>query len=202
MMWSISQWKAIASVLAFGVQVQAMTEDMINSQVRLAYVKDTGMRVSWNTFTKESTPTVHYGRSPDELCYSASSDDSVTYDTSLTYNNHVTLTGLKPDTVYYYLPRHLLADNSTTPPYSFRTSRPAGDGKSYSTAVIIDLGTMGPKGLTTSAGQSVSPNNILRPGENNTMQSMEKLLDTFDFILHRKHIRSPLLNCALLVPRV
>lgn len=183
-----AQWAAIAALAGLLEKVQALTDDLINSQVRIAYATDRGMTVSWNTFDKLSRPVVHYGRSPEHLCKRASSNVSVTYPTSLTYNNHVTIRGLKPDTTYYYLPSHLLHDNSTTAPYSFRTSRAAGDGTPHAVAVIIDIGTMGPKGLTTSAGQTVNPNNILKPGENNTMQSLEKLLHTYDFMLHRKFI--------------
>lgn len=168
-----------------------MMNETVNSQVRLAYATDSGMIVSWNTLKQLSQPTVRYGRSPDDLCLRASSTVSITYNTSLTYNNHVALTGLKPDTTYYYLPSDLLADNATTPPYSFRTSRSAGDGTPYSAAVIIDMGTMGPKGLTTSAGQTVNPNNILKPGENNTIQSLEKLISTYDFMLHRMFCQAP-----------
>ena len=177
--------KALAPCLALLAQVQAMTQDMINSQVRLAYVGDSAMRVSWNTFQHEPKPTVYYGIFPEALVFRASSDVSVTYNTSLTYNNHVTIRGLLPDTTYYYLPAHLLQDDSTCPPYSFRTSRPAGDGTPYSAAVLVDLGTMGPQGLTTSAGQTVPAQTILKPGEKNTMQSLEKALNQYDFMLHR-----------------
>lgn len=188
-MWSLSKLlAALTPVAMLLVPCRAAREEMINSQVRLAYAGDTAMRVSWNTFEHLANPTVHYGRHPHDLCHRASSTDSVTYNTSLTYNNHVTLKGLKPDTQYYYMPSHLLRDNATVPPYTFRTSRSAGDMTPYSAAVIIDMGTMGPKGLTTSAGKTVSPNNILRPGENNTVQSLEAALDTFDFMLHRKSL--------------
>jgi hypothetical protein len=185
------QCSTAASLLALVAQVEAMINETINSQVRLAYVANTGMRVSWNTFTKEKTPTVLYGTSPKLLTKCATSTDSVTYDTSLTYNNHVTITGLKPDTTYYYLPSHLLEDDTVKAPYSFRTSRAAGNTTPYSMAIVIDLGTMGPKGLTTSAGQSVNPSNILQPGQNNTMQSMEAVLDDIDFVLHRKPMTLP-----------
>ncbi len=178
--------RAAAILALWPLQASAHNADMVNSQVRLAYHGDTGMVVSWNTFQKLSRPTVYYGLNPFLLTKTASSDVSVTYETSLTYNNHVTLTGLKPDTVYYYLPSHLLQDNATHPPYKFRTSRSVGDGTPYSAAVIIDMGTMGPRGLTTSAGQSVSPNNILKPGEQNTVQSLEKALGDYDFMLHRE----------------
>lgn len=181
--------KKLASFIAFaglsGNAVLGMMNETVNSQVRLAYATDSGMIVSWNTLKQLSQPTVRYGRNANNLCFQASSSVSITYNTSLTYHNHVALKGLKPDTTYYYLPSDMLADNTTTPPYSFRTSRSAGDGTPYSAAVLIDLGTMGPKGLTTSAGQTVNPNNILKPGENNTMQSLEKLIATYDFMLHR-----------------
>ncbi len=183
-MWFPS--RAGAALLALSAQVTAMLDDMINSQVRLAYVGNTGMRVSWNTFTEQRRPTVYYGTCPGILLHTASSTISVTYNTSLTYNNHVTILGLRPDTTYYYLPSHMLDDNSTNPPYSFRTSRVPGDGTSYSVAVVVDMGTMGPKGLTTSAGQTVSPSNILLPGENNTIQSLEATRNDYDFLLHRK----------------
>lgn len=71
-------------------------------QHRLAYAGDTGMHVSWNTYSQLSKPTVRYGTSPHNLNMEASSNISVTYQTSTTYNNHVKITGLEPDTLYYY----------------------------------------------------------------------------------------------------
>jgi hypothetical protein len=93
------------------------------------------MTVSWNSFNKVAQPKVNYGFEPHFLPFIAESKVSVTYDTSLTYNNHVTLTNLLPDTLYYYLPEPLLKDNRTTAPYSFRTSRVAGDTTPYSIAI-------------------------------------------------------------------
>ena len=174
---------ALAAFAALAIPTSAATNSTINSQVRLAYAGDTGMFVSWNTFSQLSTPTVHYGVSPNALTQIVSSNVSVTYRTSLTYNNHVKITGLKPDTTYYYLPEHLLNMNSTTP-YSFKTSRPAGDGTSFTTAVVVDLGTMGPQGLTTTAGTGVSSNNTLKVGETNTIESMTQQLNSFDFLWH------------------
>ncbi len=190
MLFSSPLRAAALLLLGLSAQVRAMTDDMINSQVRLAYVGSTAMRVSWNTFTQQHCPTVYYGRSPFEMWYLATSSVSVTYNTSLTYNNHVTITGLQPDTTYYYLPSHMLQDNATYPPYTFRTSRVPGDGTPYSVAVVVDMGTMGPKGLTTSAGQTVSPKNILRPGEKNTIQSLEAASCDYDFLLQRKSFAS------------
>jgi hypothetical protein len=70
-------------------------------QLRLAYAGDGGMHVSWNTFSRLEEPRLRFGTSPNRLDQHASSDISVTYHTSTTYNNHVKLTGLKPDTKYY-----------------------------------------------------------------------------------------------------
>lgn len=149
------------------------------------------MVVSWNTFTKIASPKVHYGLSPHLLPYLAESTVSVTYNTSLTYNNHVTLTNLTPDTLYYYLPEPLLKDNTTTAPYSFRTSRPPGDGTPYSVAVSIDMGTMGPDGLSTTAGTGVSPNNVLGPNDNNTVQSLTAAIDSYDLLWQRNSPPGP-----------
>jgi hypothetical protein len=154
----------------------------MNSQIRLAYAGDTGMFVSWNTFEHLSNPTVHYGLSPDALTETASSEVSVTYPTSLTYNNHVKLTGLKPDTLYYYLPGHLLKATDTSVPFSFKTSRSAGDGTPYTVAMFADLGTMGPLGLTTSVGKG--GDSMLEIGERNTIEALEAEASSFDFMWH------------------
>lgn len=175
---------ALAAFVGLAAPVSAATNSTINSQIRLAYAGDTGMFVSWNTFSQLSKPTVHYGVSSNALTETASSNVSVTYRTSLTYNNHVKIGGLKPNAMYYYLPEHLLNTNNTTP-YSFKTSRPAGDGESYTAAVVVDLGTMGPQGLTTTAGKGVSPNNTLAVGETNTVESLTQQVNTFDFLWHR-----------------
>jgi len=186
----LSVIQGIAAVALLIGTSEAATNATINSQVRLAYAGDTGMFVSWNTFVKLDNPTVQYGLNPKSMNQSASSNVSITYPTSLTYNNHVKITGLTPDTTYYYVPVGLLKDNTTTLPYTFRTSRPAGDGTPYSVAVVVDLGTMGSQGLTTSAGKGVSSNNILAKGENNTIQSLASALDSFEFLWHRKSFGS------------
>ncbi|KAJ5601594.1 metallo-phosphoesterase [Penicillium lagena] len=188
MMRSLAQLKAlVVPLLALCAQVSAKHDTMVNSQIRLAYVGDTAMRVSWSTFDKVDRPVVFYGKTPSALVHAASSDESVTYNTSSVYANHVTIEGLEPDTVYYYsLPQHLIYDNEAhaQPPFSFRTSRSPGDMTPYSVAVVIDMGTMGHNGLTTSAGQGVNPNNILRPGEQNTIQSLDAVKDDYEFIFY------------------
>lgn len=145
-------------------------------QVRLAYAGPTGVVISWNTFSQLPQPTVRYGSSPHSLPHTASSHVSVTYKTSTTFNNHVKITGLKPNTQYYYLP-----DNSETQ-YTFKTSRVAGDQTPYSIAFVADLGLIGPDGLTTHVGTGAA--NPLGPNEINTIQSIQKNLDHVDFLWH------------------
>ena len=193
-MRSLTLVNGLVAGLSLVIPSLAATNATINSQVRLAYAGDTGMYVSWNTFTKISNPTVNYGLTAGALTESASSNVSVTYPTSLTYNNHVKITGLKPDTTYYYVPVGLLKDNTTTLPYKFRTSRPAGDGTPYSVAVVVDMGTMGPQGLTTSAGKGVAATNLLGPKDKNTIQSLTSALDSYEFLWHRKTSKPPTLH--------
>ena len=89
------------TVLANGDDSSECNENTNPMQVRLAYAGDRGMSVSWNTKQKLSKPTVSFGAGGN-LDRSASSDISITYPTSSTYNNHVTITGLEPDTRYHY----------------------------------------------------------------------------------------------------
>jgi acid phosphatase type 7 len=185
MLPSFNAFKAIVALAAMAVPCAALNYNIsLNSQTRLAYSGVNGMTVSWNTYRQIENPTVLYGLDPNNLVFSASSTVSVTYNTSLTYNNHVQLENLLPDTVYYYMPTTLM--NPEPQPYSFKTSLPAGIATPFSVAVVIDMGTFGPEGLSTSAGTGVAPNNILKPGEANTIQSLVSELDDFEFLWHRK----------------
>ena len=177
---------AIVALVALAVPTHALNYNVsLNSQTHLAYAGPDGMMVSWNTYNQIAQPTVKYGLDPNNLEFEAWSTVSVTYNTSLTYNNHVKLTGLLPYTTYWYMPTTLMASGPAGP-FSFRTSRPAGDKTPYSIAVVVDMGTMGPEGLSTTAGTGISPNNILKPGETNTIQSITSVLDDVDFLLHRR----------------
>ncbi|KDR66696.1 hypothetical protein GALMADRAFT_80567 [Galerina marginata CBS 339.88] len=149
-------------------------------QVRLAYAGPTGMQISWNTFSKlPSAPTVRYGFTPSFLPFVSSPEnaESVTYATSLTFSNHVRLVHLFPNTNYYYQPVH--ANSSVV--YSFKTAREKGDHTPYTTAVVVDLGLIGPQGLSTTVG--VGAANPLLPGEVNTIQSLQQD-NSWDFLWH------------------
>ena len=168
-----------ASLLFTSTSFAKPQNDVLPRQLRLAYAGEKGMMVSWNTYSQLTKPTVRYGRKPNQLDQEASSDVSVTYETSLTYNNHVPLLDLEPGTVYYYLPEH----SNATEPYSFMASRPVGDQTPYSVAVAIDMGVMGPEGLTTHVGKGAG--HPLKPGDNNTMQSLQEQGASTDFLWHR-----------------
>ncbi|TKA80846.1 hypothetical protein B0A55_02330 [Friedmanniomyces simplex] len=160
-------FKTLAFVMSLATAAVAADNGTTPMQIRLAYAGPTGMMVSWNTYEKLSNPTVYYGASV-----------SVTYQTSATYNNHVKVDGLRPNTQYFYN----LEDTNTTKPYSFYTPRVAGDKTPFVAAVVVDLGTMGRDGLTTFVGKGAA--NPLTPNETNTIQSLQDFQDEYEFLMH------------------
>lgn len=70
-------------------------------QQRLAYQGPNAVSVGWNTYEQLAKPCVKYGTSMKKLKSKACSTTSVTYNTSRTWSNAVTLTSLKPATTYY-----------------------------------------------------------------------------------------------------
>ncbi|KAM6503206.1 Purple acid phosphatase-like protein [Amanita muscaria] len=181
-MWSSLPFSAVGlAALALFVgpaSAGANGVDVTPMQLRLAYAGPTGMVVSWNTYAQLSQPKVFYGRHPWLLKSTASSNVSVTYPSSTTYNNHVKITGLHPNTQYYYLPEN----SNTTTPYTFKTSRIAGDSTSYSIAYVADLGLIGPQGLWTTVGNGAA--NPLGPNDTTTVQSLQHNSDGVDFLWH------------------
>jgi hypothetical protein len=154
----------------------ACNENTYPRQIRVAYAGTNGMAVSWNTKQKLSRPTVNFGYEHGWLSRSASSDISITYPTSSTWNNHVTINGLTPNTKYHYLPE---CGNET---YSFTTARAVGHGEPYKFAMVGDMGTMGKDGLSTTVGKGGA--NPLAPGDKNTIQSLTAQKPEFDFVWH------------------
>lgn len=152
------------------------------TQHRIALAGEGGMAVSWNTYTKIDTPTVHYGMHPNKLDLTASSQVSETYSSSTTYSNHVKLSRLLPDTMYYYKVSNTVDGfptlNFTTPPVTAQQ-------KSYAPfkfAVAIDLGTMGPLGLSETTGEG--DGGVLLPGERNTIEALAANRHDFSLVWH------------------
>lgn len=146
------------------------------TQIRLAYGGNGGMAVSWNTKQKLSRPTVRFGEHANFLDRDASSDISITYPSSSTWNNHVTLSGLEPDTTYYYVPQCGSQVNS------FRTAPDPGKGGPFKFAMVGDMGTMGPDGLSTTVGKGAA--NPLGPNDKTTIQSLQALKSSYEFVWH------------------
>ncbi|OXV06553.1 hypothetical protein Egran_05677 [Elaphomyces granulatus] len=166
--------KTVASILAFAFLTLA--DDCSPIQIRIAYAGPGGMAVSWNTNDRMPEPTVFYGQSKNKLDRRASSRISTTYPTSSTYNNHVTIVGLEPATTYYYMPQ------CGTQTYSFVTAPDAGDKNAFQFAMVGDLGTMGPDGLSTTVGTGAA--NPLKPGELTTIDSLQAMKSSYKFVWH------------------
>ncbi|KAG6329001.1 hypothetical protein ID866_10088 [Astraeus odoratus] len=145
------------------------------------------MTVSWSTFAQLETPQVFYGETPFDLS-SVATGYSVTYPTSRVYDNHVKITGLKPNTKYWY---RVSYQNCPGCAYratdTFITARKPGDDTPFSVAVVADLGLMGRDGLSTSVGPlggSKAAENPLGPRDLNTIQNLLQYKDTYEFIAH------------------
>lgn len=173
---------SLISLCLSSCAIAAASHDRRPMQLRLAYAGPDGMMVSWNTASKLDQPTVRWGVSPHHLNRKATSQVSVTYPTSTTYNNHVRIEGLDADQLYYY--KLDFSDDNAL--YSFRTSRRAGNRDPFKVAVVVDLGTMGKDGLTTHVGTGAA--NPLKPGERNTIQSVNDAKSDFDFLWHSMQI--------------
>lgn len=138
------------------------------------------MMVSWNTFTQLANPTVNYGTNPGMLNMVANSTTSLTYNTSRTYNNHVLLSGLKPNTLYYYVVSYTNCANCAyLPTYKFTTARAVADYSPLTMAFVADMGVMGDQGLSTypaPLGGSLNvpgqPLTVIGSNASNTIQSL------------------------------
>ncbi|KAK9235902.1 Metallo-dependent phosphatase-like protein [Lipomyces kononenkoae] len=181
------RFSTATSLLAFASAVlaqinipgQAPLNPLEPLQHRLAYAGSTGMYVSWNTYTEIQNPTVYYGQNVWNLSNTATGT-SITHPSSLTWNNHVKITGLQPDTQYYYIVSNTNCYNcSELAPYTFTTARTAGDHTPYTAAVVIDLGVMGPNGESV---KSDYPK--LTANDSNTMQSLARYVDGYDLLWH------------------
>ncbi|PWN47784.1 metallophosphoesterase [Violaceomyces palustris] len=155
-------------------------------QHRLAFHGPTSMAISWNTYEAVQTPTIRYGFSKDALIFSARSKVSTTYPTSRTWNNHVIVEGLLPNTRYYYKVKSS-SDGSDKSKgqdqvYSFKTPRLKGDRTPYTAALVVDMGVMGSDGLSTTVGKGAA--NPLKPGETNTIQRLIAEKDSYEFVVH------------------
>ncbi|SPO25050.1 related to acid phosphatase precursor (pH 6-optimum acid phosphatase) [Ustilago trichophora] len=157
----------------------ARYNDYRPSKARLSYRGDTGMAVSWSTPKQLPLPAVLFGKKPDLLNRIATSTDSVTYNTSSYYSNHVVLDHLEPNTKYYYLP--ILGD-PVKDVRSFTTALSPGDDREYTIAIVADLGTMGSLGLSDNVPPGAA--NPLTTGEVTTIQRLTMDKGQYDHVVH------------------
>lgn len=137
--------------------------------------------MGWNTYEQLSQPCVQYGTASDSLTEKACSTDSVTYDTSRTWSNAVTLTDLTPATTYYY---QIVSTNSTVD--HFLSPRTPGDKTAFALNVVIDLGVYGEDGFTID-GDLTKKDTIpyIPPALNHTtIGRLATNIDDYEFILH------------------
>jgi hypothetical protein len=119
-------------------------------------------------------PTVKYGTSNGTLDSCASSGVSITYDTAPNWANHVVLSGLEPNTQYFYM-----VDGGEV--NSFKTARCAGDMTAYNVSVVVDMGTMGEIGLNDHLPKGIVG---LHKNETNTMDRLIAQMTDYEFIAH------------------
>ncbi|GMG16561.1 unnamed protein product [Phytophthora fragariaefolia] len=104
----------------------------------------TGMTISWTTFDLEEDPAVWIGISEDDLTpvkdvaietksYYKDNDYSL-------YSYHAIITGLKPNTEYFYKVGSSTINKFRSAVSSFTTARKSGDNSPFTVAVYGDMG--------------------------------------------------------------
>lgn len=100
--------------------------------------------IGWNTYQELEESCVEYGTSSNALTERAcSSSPAITYETSRTYFNTVTLADLAPASTYYY---RIVSANSSVE--HFLSPRAPGDRTAFALSAVPDLGVYGADGYT------------------------------------------------------
>lgn len=140
-----------------------------------------GITIGWNTYEQLKIPCVQYGLTSDLLFMEACSTSSITYPTSRTWSNAVTLNYLLPATTYYY---KIVSTNSTV--NQFLSPRLAGDRSPFTMNAIIDLGVYGANGYTI--GMDESKRSIIpqiQPSLNHTtIGRLANTINDYEIIIH------------------
>ncbi|KAK0545822.1 hypothetical protein OC846_005274 [Tilletia horrida] len=152
------------------------------TQQRIAMSAPDAITVGWNTYQKLTQPCVSYGTSSKNLSSVACSANSITYPTSRTYANSVTLTGLKPATKYYY---KIQSTNTSTLTVQFKSPRQAGDKTPFTFSAVVDLGVYGKDGFTISSASQRDMIPTVDPALNHTtIGRLATLSSGYDFVVH------------------
>lgn len=135
------------------------------------------MSVGWNTYEKLNQSCVQYGTDSTNLSSQSCSTTSVTYASSRTWANAVTLPGLAPATTYYY---KIVSTNSSID--HFLSPRAAGDMTPFNSSVVIDLGVYGDDGFTTSNKRDIPQ---VQPALNHsTIGRLATTADNYEIVIH------------------
>lgn len=135
------------------------------------------MSIGWNTYSQLAKPCVQYGTSSSHLASQACSPGSITYGTSRTWSNAVTITGLQPATTYYY---KIVSTNSSID--HFLSPRTAGDITAFNMDVVVDLGVYGADGFTTTKRDTIPS---IQPAlQHSTIGNLAKTVDDYEFVIH------------------
>ncbi|KAI0480192.1 Metallo-dependent phosphatase-like protein [Xylariaceae sp. FL0804] len=121
-------------------------------QQRIAIDGPNSVSIGWNTYEQLSPACVQYGLAADALTSQSCSNSSVTYPTSRTWSNAVTLSGLTAATTYYY---QITTTNSSVPVETFLSPRAPGDTTPFGMSAVIDLGVYGADGYTLGGDESL-----------------------------------------------
>ncbi|KAF2756369.1 putative acid phosphatase [Pseudovirgaria hyperparasitica] len=171
-----------AAVSAIGASYPTRPQDLTTPvQQRIAISAPHAVSIGWNTYQKLDRPCVNYGTTATNLTKQTCSSNSITYPTSRTYSNAVTLTDLSAATTYYY---KIVSTNSTVD--HFFSPRVAGDCSSFTMNTIIDLGVYGVDGYTIDMDETkrdIIPN--IQPSLNHTtIGRLATTINDYEVILH------------------
>ncbi|EGZ11265.1 hypothetical protein PHYSODRAFT_518590 [Phytophthora sojae] len=144
---------------------------MAPQQLHLAFAGEeagTGMAISWTTFKLDSAPMVWLGRTEAKLKVVANAEiETKSYykdkDYEL-YSYHAVVSGLKPNTKYFYKVGNAKNKHFQSGVSSFKTARASGDESPFTIAVYGDMGA---------DDNSVATN-----------MYMNSLVDEVDFVYH------------------
>lgn len=153
--------------------------------IRLGIASNSSMNVGWSSYEQLNNSCVHYGETSSNLNQTACSNSSATtYETSRLWFSAVELTGLKPDTQYFYQ-----IDSSNSTVLNFTSTKLPGDKGAFSFAVAADMGLHGPAGYEIMNPQQfkndTNPADLLEPGDYHiSAQRLTELGDDVRLVNH------------------
>ncbi|KAG7375912.1 hypothetical protein PHYPSEUDO_014892 [Phytophthora pseudosyringae] len=120
----------------------------VPQQFHLAFAGEeagTGMAISWASFALEKSPAVWIGTSEAKLAQAKDAKiDTKSYykdDKYELYNYHAVVSGLEPNTEYFYKVGSATNKKAQSAVSSFKTARASGDESPFVVAVYGDMGT-------------------------------------------------------------